>query len=132
MSFVLVCIIHELGHCCVIWAYGGKIRSVDLSCFGVRITADQPAGMWEGTVVLLSGPAVNIAVYVLSAVFGNNGYFPMLNLAEGIFNLLPFPFLDGGALLEMFITGSVHEEKLRAVLRVLQAASVIAVVYIII
>lgn len=131
LSFFVVCIIHEAGHCLAIWATGGRIRSVELSCFGVRITADPPEGIWDGTAVLLSGPAVNIAVYIVSAAAGRNGYFPMLNLAEGLFNLLPFPFLDGGALLELYITGSIYERDLRIVMRGLQAAAVIAAVYVV-
>ena len=46
----------------------------------------------------------------------------MISLGTGIYNLLPFVQLDGGAILEMLILGSVHEYGLRMALRLLRMA----------
>lgn len=124
LSFYIVCLAHELGHCIAIKAFHGKINTVEFSGTGIRITATPPRSIIEGTVVLLSGPLVNIAIFLLLILTGHKGYSAQLNLAEGLFNLLPFQFLDGGALLELISEGSPDEKIWRTVIRILQTVIV--------
>ena len=129
LAFYGVCLIHELGHCIAIRFFGGKVSSVEFSGLGIRITAPPPRSLREGIAVLMSGPAVNIAAFLLLESLGRNGYAAELNLAEGLFNLLPFPFLDGGALLLLIAEGSPSEALWRKIMTVLQAVTVCVLVY---
>lgn len=129
LSFFAVCMLHELGHLTAIYMLDGSIRSVELTGTGIRILSDPPSNSRDGSIILLSGPAVNIAVYLLCVSAGWNGYFAQLSLAEGVFNLLPFSFLDGGALIEQYITGTEHERQLRAVMSTAQVLTIAAGVY---
>lgn len=128
-AFSTVCIMHELGHFAAIYALGGDVRSLELTGTGIRITAGTPTSNRDGSIILLSGPAVNIAAFLVCTAAGSTGSFAQFSLAEGLFNLLPFSFLDGGALIEQYITGTVHERELRTVMRILQAVTVAAAVY---
>ena len=80
--------------------------------------------------ILAAGPAVNLITWLVLSLTGHNGYFSQLSLAEGIFNLLPFGFLDGGAMAELFITGSHYEKEAAAVLSGLRILTVTAAVVI--
>ncbi|MCD8219871.1 MAG: hypothetical protein LUC50_05975 [Ruminococcus sp.] len=75
------------------------MRQIDISGVGVRI---QPGGSyaayWKDLLVSLSGPLVNVCV-----AFAANRWHAMdlcrIHLWLGLFNLLPYPQLDGGAAL---------------------------------
>ena len=60
------------------------------------------------------------------SIHGAVGDFAMLNLAAGLYNLLPFRQLDGGALVDIFITGTVHEREWRGVLLAVRIIIVLA------
>lgn len=80
--------------------------------------------------VLMSGPAVNILMYILLTAFGASGSFAMVNLAAGVYNLLPFSCLDGGALADIFVTGTIHEREWRKFLTILKIVIITAAVWI--
>lgn len=129
LSFYAVCALHELGHIAALKLTGGELRCVELSCFGIRMTAAPAADTKRGAAVLLSGPMANLALYVLLEGLGHGGRMASLSLAAGVFNLLPFSCLDGGALLEMLAEGRACERMIRvclAVIRVLFAAGLLA------
>lgn len=100
-SFYAVCFIHETGHILAVNLTKGNIRSVDFSGMGIKITTSPPTTSGSGIFILLSGPLLNIAVFALMYFSGKNSLFSMLNLWEGIINLLPLPFLDGGAVIKI-------------------------------
>ena len=128
-SFYSVCLLHELGHIAALRLTGGELRRVELSFFGVRMVAAPAADIRRGALVLLSGPAANLALYAVLTVFGVCGMTARLSLAAGMFNLLPLSSLDGGALLDMLAAGCVRERELRTCLtavRVLCAAGLLA------
>lgn len=121
-SFYAVCLLHELGHLAAMYLTGAELRSAELSFFGIKITAASPANRRKGAAVLLSGPAVNIVLYALLMLTGHSGRLALLSLSAGLFNLLPYSSLDGGALLDMFAEGSIRERELRVCIFVLRAA----------
>lgn len=116
-EFYAVCLLHELGHLAALKLTGGELRMVELSGIGIRITASPAADIKRGAAVLLSGPAVNLLMYALLSFSGNSGRLAELSLAAGLFNLLPFSSLDGGALLDMLAEGSPHERLIQSVLK---------------
>ncbi|WP_115863234.1 CBS domain-containing protein [Halorussus litoreus] len=109
-------VLHELGHSLVAMRYGFPIDSITLWLFGgiARLT-DQPEDWRQEFFIALAGPAVSIALGVVSAlafvaipaglptvrfVFG---YLALMNLALAAFNLLPgFP-MDGGRVLRALL-----------------------------
>lgn len=131
-GFYAACAVHELGHIAAIRLTGGEVRGIELSCFGIRITASPSAKVSTGVFVLLSGPAVNLLLYAVLTIAGLNGYTSGFCLAEGIFNLLPFSFLDGGAALDLLAEGHEYECALKRgiiILRVVAALTIFALIF---
>ncbi|MCR5016512.1 MAG: site-2 protease family protein [Ruminococcus sp.] len=121
-SFYSVCLLHELGHLATLRLTGGELRRAELSFFGIRMVAAPAADIGRGAVVLLSGPAANLLLYAVLTALGCGGITARLSLAAGVFNLLPFSGLDGGALLDMLAEGRPCERQLRTCLTVVRAA----------
>ncbi len=121
-DILLVCGLHEWGHLAVMAVCGARIRAIHLSGFGIRIiprkSGTEP--LLQSIAILLAGPMVNILLFVLMRE--KMPEMAMISLGTGIYNLLPFVQLDGGAILEMLILGSVHEYGLRMALRLLRMA----------
>ena len=126
MSFYAVSLLHELGHIAALKLTGGELRSVELSFCGIKMSAAPAADLKNGAIVLLSGPAANIALYFVLRLCGYNGQTALLSLAAGIFNLLPYSFLDGGALIEMLAEGTAHELFIRRILTLVRWLIIIA------
>ncbi len=127
-AFYISCIVHEIGHILALKLLGGELRSVELSCFGIKMTASPCRNIKEGIAVLMCGPAVNLLIFAILRIFGINGYICAFNLAEGIFNLLPFSFLDGGATIELLAEGSVHERAIRLVMTFVKILFIILII----
>jgi len=128
MQFYAACALHEMGHILAACSVGVRIKSVVFSGGGIRMLTDRAsvATNCENVLMLLSGPAVNLFLAAALSIHGAVGDFAMLNLAAGLYNLLPFRQLDGGALVDIFITGTVHEREWRGVLLAVRIIIVIA------
>ncbi|MCM1133769.1 MAG: M50 family metallopeptidase [Ruminococcus flavefaciens] len=111
-AFYIACILHEAGHITALKLLGGELKSIVLSWSGIKMSASPCSSLKEGIFVLLSGPAVNIVLYIVLTACGIKGFLPLFNLAEGLFNLLPYSMLDGGAVLNLIAEGSVYESQL--------------------
>lgn len=131
-GFYAACAVHELGHIAAIRLTGGEVRGIELSCFGIRITASPSAKVSSGIFILFSGPAVNLILYAVLTFAGLNGYTSGFCLAEGIFNLLPFGFLDGGAVLDMLVEGHEYECTLKRVIIILRVVAALTIFVLII
>ncbi len=109
-------ILHELGHSVVSIHYGYPIDSITLWIFGgiARLT-EQPEEWSEEFLIAIAGPAVSIALGILSflvlfvvptsfdAVRFVFGYLALMNIVLAVFNLLPgFP-MDGGRVLRALL-----------------------------
>lgn len=116
------CIIHELGHILAAAIAGIKTEEIILSGTGITINAEKNAvlPLNRGLFLLLSGPAVNIFFAGITALSGGSMLFVTINLYLCIYNLLPFPCLDGGAALELLINGYPHEYGIRILLAIIR------------
>lgn len=113
LGFYIACLIHEAGHIIAVRLTGGDVQQIDFSWTGIKMTASPPASLKAGLLVQLSGPAANLLTFLVLILAGNTGYLAIFSLAEGLFNLLPYSFLDGGAALDMLAEGAVNEPLLR-------------------
>lgn len=120
LSFYAVCLLHELGHIAALRLTGGELRSVEFSCFGIKMTAAPAANIGRGIIVLLSGPAVNLLLYAALRLADMGGETALLSLCAGLFNLLPYSFLDGGAVLDLLAEGAACERQLRTFIAILR------------
>lgn len=103
--------VHELAHATVGRVHGARISSISLTIWGGQTkmqTTSAGASFW----VAVSGPAVNFIVaglcQLLWNVTGTADFFgftlaAQVNLAIGLFNLIPAFPLDGGFALEALV-----------------------------
>ena len=98
-------ILHEMGHLFMMWILECSPKRIKLIPASVQITAPFQKRYRNDFLVSVSGPAVNIllflTLYFNYLAFGNEVtlYFALLNLVIGVFNLLPVKGLDGGTIL---------------------------------
>jgi Zn-dependent protease/CBS domain-containing protein len=109
-------VLHELGHSLVAMRFGFPIDSITLWIFGgIASLTDQPEDWLEEFLIAIAGPAVSIALGVLSfaalyvvpagmdAARFVVGYLALMNIVLAAFNLLPgFP-MDGGRVLRALL-----------------------------
>ena len=94
-----VCLIHELGHGIVMTLTGAGIREIRFYAAGIRMTANTCLlSTFQMLAVYFSGPLINLLCGV--CFWKYQPVTAILHLSMGIFNLLPYRILDGGAALE--------------------------------
>ncbi len=135
MLFVCV-LLHELGHSLVSQQYKIPVKDITLYIFGgISQISAEPTSAWSEFWITLVGPLVS---FVLAGIFALLslvvvGFAPILalfkylayiNLALGIFNLLPGYPLDGGGVLMSIIWGISHNRH-RAIL----VASIVGTIF---
>lgn len=130
LSFYIACISHEIGHITALKLTGGEVKLIEFTGSGIKISASPSSSVRNGIFVLLSGPAVNLILYGVLTFFGIKGFPAVFNLAEGLFNLLPYSMLDGGAVLNLVAEGSVYESQLQAVYRAIKIVVFIIISFI--
>lgn len=114
------CVIHEIGHITATILCNVKIEKIVFDFGGIKMVSEcKIKSIGTDIFVLLSGPFFNM----LSALF----YYHLecytafsVNLILALFNLLPFPALDGGTvlkkILEYFCINADFVMKLTAIL----------------
>ena len=105
---------HELSHALVARRFGMRVRGITLFIFGGQATMEDEAKTpRQEAVMAAAGPLTSLAIGVvltlLSGVFGDQtlaatvGWLGLINLALGLFNLIPgFP-MDGGRILRALL-----------------------------
>ncbi len=119
MLFVSV-LLHELGHSVVAMHYKIQVRSITLFIFGgVSLIGAEPPTAVAGFWIAIVGPFVSFALAVLfrllepflasiAPLLAMSKYLVYINVALGVFNLIPgFP-LDGGGVFRAFVWGFTH------------------------
>lgn len=86
---------HELGHLAAIAAVGGRVRCLRLTAAGAELPLVGTMGYVQELCCALAGPLVNLMLACGAARVGVQ-VFAGMNLALGLFNLLPLSMLDGG------------------------------------
>jgi Zn-dependent protease len=140
MLFVSV-LLHELGHSVVAMRYKIPVRSITLFIFGgVSLIGAEPPSAAAGFWIAVAGPAVS---FFLAAFFSlmhsfSQGFTPLLalfkylvyiNIALGVFNLIPgFP-LDGGGIFRS-IVWRITRDMRRATVIAANVGRVIAYIFI--
>ncbi len=100
--FVLsAAVIHELGHILTMALLGAPILLLDFTPFGLKIVrGGRLLSYRREAVVSLSGAGANLLAAGLLALLGGQSfgalYLSAVNLAVGVFHLLPLRGLDGG------------------------------------
>ena len=87
--------LHECGHLWALFAVGGKPQRLTLSCFGFGLTYNSKLSPLREAAVLLSGPAVNLVLWIILKDNVNPVLFCL--------NMLPIYPLDGGRLAAVFV-----------------------------
>lgn len=130
LVFYIACISHEIGHITALKLVGGKLESVEFSGTGIKICATPCFSLRDGIFVLLSGPAVNLIMSAVLNVLHTGSLLSAFSLAEGLFNLLPYSMLDGGAVLNLIAEGSTCENQIRIVYSVIRIVFLIVIIII--
>lgn len=92
--------IHELFHYVSVLFCGGRIYSIHVGMFGAQIRTDLSSTGKE-ILCLLAGPAGALSLLACSKRFP---HLAVCALLQSVYNLLPFPELDGGQVL-LRVTG---------------------------
>lgn len=113
LTLFAIVLIHEIGHAAAAKRFGWRLREVLLTPFGGVVATEEEGTVpaREEAVVLLSGPAMNVAMIGFSSAMEWAGiwsyawsrYFAEANLALLAFNLLPILPLDGGKLMRIVV-----------------------------
>lgn len=111
--FVIV-LWHELGHVIAALRYGWTIREVKLLPFGGVVEVEEAGTLpvREEVWVAIAGPVQNVILAGIAFVLGHIGWidsgwaddFVRVNVLIGLFNLLPILPLDGGRILQAWIS----------------------------
>jgi Zn-dependent protease len=140
MLFVSV-LLHELGHSIVALRYKIPVRSINLYIFGgVSQISVEPPSPSSAFWITIAGPAVSFALAALfellavafaavSPLLALTKYLAYINVALGLFNLIPGLPLDGGGVLRAGVWGITHDVK-RATLIAANVGRLIAYLFI--
>lgn len=122
------CVLHELGHILAAAIAGIRMEKIVLNGTGIIMIAERKAAvpLRYSLFVLLSGPAVNLAFAGITELWSGSRIFVILNLALCLYNLLPFPGLDGGAALELLISGTPCEYSARKLIAAVRYGMLLA------
>lgn len=122
-----VCFLHELGHGIAMLLTGAGIREIHLHAAGIRMrTAPQLLSKWQELLILLSGPAMNLLAAALLFLRFGCCEMASLHLCMGIFNLLPYSILDGGAVISCLADASPHVHHIRIAICVMLSLGISA------
>lgn len=100
---LLCCLLHESGHIAAMALLGIKPRSLVFYSGGISMKSGGGLiGPVREIFILSAGCVINFIAAAVGAALGNRLLWG-INLALGLFNLLPLPSLDGGRILSAIV-----------------------------
>lgn len=116
---LLSVLLHELGHITAMRIFGVPLEEIGLYPFGVQIRqGGSQGGYGQDVIIYLSGCGVSL---LLAGLFylTNHPLWSAVNLALGLFNLLPILPLDGGQALKSLCRKHTTEIRTRQISQLL-------------
>lgn len=95
VDIILFSALHEAGHLISLLVFGVKPKMIKLSFYGAGLKYDNNLSKIKEFFVLLSGPLINLVLYLL---FKNE-----INLLLFLINIFPAAPLDGGRIIKLFL-----------------------------
>lgn len=131
LTAVCACVIHEIGHCIATVISDIKIEQLVFWAGGVKmISSSSLKPVYSEVFVLFAGPFFNFAAALFFYLTGADWAFSV-NLILGLFNLLPFSNLDGGAVLRKILEHyELNSSLIMKAVAIISAAIIIAFFYI--
>lgn len=121
---LFVSLLHELGHGFVMCLTGAGIREIRLHASGIQmLTGSRLLSTGQAFWIYLSGPLVNLVSACL--LWHTQPETAVLHLGMGLFNLLPYSILDGGALLQCILECKCDFLKVFPILSILLSVAAI-------
>ena len=99
LASIMAAMVHELGHICLVRLCKGSIRNVEIGPGGVCMYC-VPMKPIHSILSIAAGPVMSFALVFLIRVAPR---VAISGLVQGLFNLLPFPALDGGRIFFLLI-----------------------------
>lgn len=106
-------LLHELGHIAVARIFGRRSYLIKILPVGLNASIEEGTySSWRRLIVYISGPFVNILLFVLCLavnpyyLFGSDNmhFFILVNIYLAVFNMIPISPLDGGRILREILS----------------------------
>lgn len=101
------CLCHEAGHLMALRLLGVPVRKVRITAVGAEICIAGGMSYRGELLAALSGPGVNLLLAALMSRWPGGELLAGINLALGVFNLIPVGRLDGGRATECLLSMSL-------------------------
>ncbi len=130
LTALCACVIHEIGHCAAAVISDIKVEQLVFWAGGVRmISSSLLKPTYSEIFVLFAGPFFNFGAALFFYITGADWAFSV-NLILGLFNLLPFSNLDGGAVLRKILEHyELNSSLIMRAIAIISAAVIIAFFY---
>lgn len=120
-------LLHESGHILAMLIYKSKVTYIKISPFDLKIiTGERTVSVLHKEVLItLAGPAANLLMFL---IFINiNSTFAQINMALGLFNLIPCASLDGGQIIYLLLSERITAKTCENIVFVLSLITLIPV-----
>ncbi|SHF02817.1 stage IV sporulation protein FB [Caldanaerobius fijiensis DSM 17918] len=115
--FFAMILIHELAHFSMFLCYKVKVKNIELTPFGGKITYERSVlDLRQEMVILMAGPISNLLVGIALQFLGINGYYIQANYFLFLLNILPLVPLDGGKFSKLFLSQYIGHLKATRIL----------------
>lgn len=114
---VVSALLHEAGHIAAMRLCGHRVRRIDVLPMGAVIVCPEGIPDKQETIIAVSGPLVSLScafsamLWCLADTNAVSAYAVVINMALGLFNLLPIKKLDGGKALYCFVSEKTKHKK---------------------
>lgn len=118
IPLIISVLIHETAHIICLSAFKCRIKSVKLLLYTVGVEYNVSPSDTVRFISLLCGPLSNLIVAIISYASKNYVLFG-INILLSIYNLLPVNGLDGGEILEIFLSKFLSHTIIFKVMKIL-------------